>query len=101
MTQTEQEVLLLYNALDSDDSKDNVMKECVYDRLSGLLVVQADYFDHVLIQVESSMNLLETTDLSRLKQFNQIFSSLFHQMGINRHAILNQLIDIQKSRSVN
>lgn len=95
MNKLELELKNLSDNLSDTETRTELLNQCVYDRLSDLLVVQASYFDDSLSAINSALNLMDFTDHRNLRQFNVLCKNLYHFMGIDRHRMINYMIQVK------
>lgn len=95
MSDFKRELISLDEELSKDTTKESILNDCIYFRLSKLLNVQAAYFDESLAAVQSALNLIDFSDSYNLKKFNVLFKNLHHVLGIDRRMMINHLIKIR------
>ena len=94
MSNFKNELLNLNDEL-TDINRDELLSDCIYNRLSKLLEVQAAYLDESLSAVQSELNLTDLSDSYNLRKFNVLFKNLHHYMGIDRYKIIKCLIRLK------
>lgn len=94
MSLLEKQLRQFDDELSKPETKEQILARCVYDRLSNILDVQAKCLDESLDAVQCAINVLDLHDPHSLKQFNKLFKNLYHFMGIDRHKMITDLIQI-------
>lgn len=95
MSEFKKELLSLNEELSKDIDRDRIMSDCIYNRLSKLLEVQAAYFDESLANIQSALNLIDFSDANNLNKFNALFKNLHHFMGVDRCRMISYLIKLK------
>lgn len=87
--------MCLDKELGENISKSDLLSNCVYNRLSKILEVQASYFDESLSTIQNALDSIDFSNAYNLKKFNILFKNLHHFMGVDRHRMISYLIKLK------
>ncbi len=85
----------LMKKLSTDETKEDVMRKCVEDRLSSILKLQADEFDEQLDILKKAMDL-DLKDIKNLKYVGNTLAAMHKCIASDRLRLIDNLIDINE-----
>lgn len=85
----------LMKKLDTNETREDVMRACVEDRLSSILKLQANEFDEQLDILKKSMDL-DLKDEKNLKYVGNMLASLHKCIALDRIRLIDNLIELNE-----
>lgn len=83
----------LYREFDKYKSREQVLNECVEERLKTVLEVQGQYFDDELDRLELTLNW-DLSDIKNIKNIASILNRLYKVIARDRISLIDSLISI-------
>lgn len=83
----------LYREFDKDKPREQVLNECVEERLKTVLEVQGQYFDDELDRLELTLNW-DLSDIKNIKNVASILNRLYKVIARDRISLIDSLISI-------